>query len=101
MLHEQYLTARVYILYNNDMPDNLLIAPVLSPSGTVHFATLSQDATIFDLISALSCSDDVKNDILYGLPDLGWDIQKVRKEQPGRQWEESELEELDCGKRAT
>lgn len=79
------------------MSDDLLITPVISPSGTVHFASVPHDATIQDIITALSRSEDVREDILLDLPDSGWDIQSVRKEQQGRSWEDTELEELEIG----
>ena len=80
------------------MSVNTLVVPVLSPSGTVHFASIPRDATVKDLINVLQKSDDVREDILNGLPESGWDLQKVRLEEPGRAWEDHELEILNNGK---
>lgn len=82
------------------MPNDALIAPVLIPTGSLHFASISQDATARDLIDSLTQSAEVTEDVLGGLQDHGWDLQKVRKEQSGRPWEESELEALGDGKRS-
>ncbi|KAL5487624.1 hypothetical protein ACEPAI_5732 [Sanghuangporus weigelae] len=77
--------------------ENPLIVPVISPSGTVYFASISQDAAAQDVIDSLIQSQDVKKEILGDLPDEGWYLQTVRKEEAGRVWEEDELEGLGSG----
>ncbi|KAL5507835.1 hypothetical protein ACEPAH_5453 [Sanghuangporus vaninii] len=77
--------------------ENPLIVPVISPSGTVYFASVSQDAAAQDVIDSLIRSRDVKEEILGDLPDEEWDLQTVRKEEAGRVWEEDELEGLGSG----
>ena len=76
-----------------------LVAPVLSPSGTVHFVSVREDATVGDALNALSQMEDVKEDILGHLPEgeHGWALQTVLKSESGRQWEEDELENLGDG----
>ena len=80
------------------MPENPLIVPVLSAAGTVYFASVAQNATARDVITSLVQSREVQEDYLGGIHDVGWDLQKVRKEEPGRVWEEDELEHLGLGK---
>ncbi|KAL5527808.1 hypothetical protein ACEPAG_6609 [Sanghuangporus baumii] len=77
--------------------ENPLIVPVISPSGTVYFASVSQDAAAQDVIDSLLQSQDVQEEILGDLSDKGWDLQTVRKEEAGRVWEEDELEGLGSG----
>ncbi len=79
------------------MPDDILIVPTVLPSGSVHFASVQQHGTVADVINALSDLDEVKTDILGDLHPRGWAIQLIRKETPGRQWEETELESLGDG----
>ncbi|KAG8831474.1 hypothetical protein FRC18_006477, partial [Serendipita sp. 400] len=73
-----------------------LIVPTLSPSGAIHFAAVTQDATVQDIIDALSTLDDVKEDILGGLEDCGWDVQKIRRSPPSG-WDEAELRQFGNG----
>ena len=79
------------------MPDDILIVPTVLPSGSLHFASVQQHGTVADVINALSDLDEVKSDILGNLHPRGWAIQLFRKETPGRQWEEAELESLADG----
>jgi hypothetical protein len=79
------------------MPDDTLIVPTILPSGSLHFASVQHDSTIKDVISSLSALDEVKSDVLGDLFPCGWAIQLIRKELPGRQWEEDELESLGDG----
>ncbi|KAG8876212.1 hypothetical protein FRC20_002184 [Serendipita sp. 405] len=74
-----------------------LIVPTLSPSGAIHFAAVTQDATVQDIIDALSTLDDVKEDILGGLEDCGWGVQKIRRSPPSG-WDEAELRQFGNGK---
>ncbi|KAI0307002.1 hypothetical protein B0F90DRAFT_1807716 [Multifurca ochricompacta] len=66
------------------MPDDILIVPIVLPSGSLHFVSLRQDGTVSDVINSLSVLDEVKSDL-------------IRKESPGRQWEEDELRSLGDG----
>ena len=79
------------------MPDDILIVPTVLPSGSLHFASVQQHGTVADVINALSDLDEVKSDVLGDLRPRGWAIQLIRKEAPGRQWEEAELESLGDG----
>ncbi len=79
------------------MPDDILIVPTVLPSGSLHFASVQQHATVADVINALRDLDEVKSDILGDLQPRGWAIQLIRNETPGRQWEELELESLGDG----
>lgn len=79
------------------MSGGALIVPVLTPSGTIHFASVTQAATANDVISALLEIGEVQDEILGGLGDSGWDLQKVTKERMGRAWEDSELDSLGHG----
>lgn len=79
------------------MTDVPLIAPVITPCGTVHFASVPQDATAEDVIHALLDEEGVKEEVLGDLTDQGWDLQVVRQEPSGRIWEEDELKNLDSG----
>jgi hypothetical protein len=106
--HVHYLSYLVYLAVRfvlwlfitavvSLMPDDILIVPTVLPSGSLHFASVQQDGTVGDVINSLISVDDVKFDILGDLPPRGWAIQLVRKESPGRQWEEDELESLGDG----
>jgi hypothetical protein len=79
------------------MSDDILIVPTVLPSGSLHFASILHDGTVGDVINSLSALDEVKSDVLGDLPPSGWAIQLIRKESPGRQWEEDELESLGDG----
>lgn len=79
------------------MADDALIVPVAIPSGTLHFVTLSVNATVQDLLSNLTESDEITSQLVGDLQPYGWAIQRIRKEHNGRQWEEEELEALGNG----
>jgi diaphanous 1 len=79
------------------MSDDTLIVPTVLPSGSLHFATVQHDGSVSDVIDFLSAQDEVKSDVLGDLPPCGWALQLIRKEPPGRQWEEDELESLGDG----
>jgi hypothetical protein len=79
------------------MLDDTLIVPTVLPSGSLHFASVQYDGTVGDVINLLSALDEVKSDVLGDLPPRGWALQLIRKELPGRQWEEDELESLGDG----
>ena len=78
------------------MTDGPLIVPVITPCGTVHFASVPQNATAEDVVRAL-LEEGVSEEVLGDLSDEGWDLQVVRQEPSGRVWEEDELEALDDG----
>jgi hypothetical protein len=50
-----------------------------------------------DVVNALIALDEVRSEILGGLDDNGWALQKIRVEQNGRLWEDDELEALGDG----
>ena len=79
------------------MPESSLIVPVVVPAGSLHFATIKPDGTVQDAIDALLAQPEVILEVLGGLDDAGWALQKIRIEQSGRQWEEESLEKLYDG----
>jgi len=79
------------------MSDNALIAPVLLPSGSLHFSAVKADSIVQDVIKALTQLEDVQEDVLGDWECNEWAVQKLRKEPPGRPWEELELESLSDG----
>ena len=79
------------------MADHTLIVPVVLPSGSLHFATVSRDGTVQDVVENLVSNPEITADILGDLPPYGWALQKIRREYNGRQWEEEELEALGNG----
>lgn len=91
-----YAAYSIYLL-SPPMPDDILIVPTVLPSGSLHFASVQQYGTVADVINALSDLDEVRSDILGDLRPRGWAVQLIRKEAPGRQWEETELESLGDG----
>jgi hypothetical protein len=99
--HVLYSLALYVLLYlsclRSPMSDDILIVPTVLPSGSLHFASIQHDGTVGDVINSLSALDEVKSDVLGDLPPSGWAIQLIRKESPGRQWEEDELESLGDG----
>lgn len=80
------------------MSDDILIVPTVLPSGLLHFVSIQHDGTVGDVINSLSALDEVKSDVLGDLPPSGWAIQLIRKESPGRKWEEDDLKLLGDGK---
>ncbi|KAJ6583786.1 hypothetical protein B0H10DRAFT_2168123 [Mycena sp. CBHHK59/15] len=79
------------------MPINSLIVPTILPTGSLRFADVGQNATAQDVIDTLLALDGVRSEVLGDLEDQGWALQKIRAEQSGRPWEESELEALGDG----
>ena len=71
--------------------------PVLTPSGSIHFASVAQAATANDVIESLITKEEIKHELLGDLKDAGWRLQKVTNERPGRVWEDTELEALQDG----
>lgn len=79
------------------MPDDLLIVPTILCSGSLHFASVSHDAVVQDVIDSLVTLEEVREDVLGDLQPQGWALQRIRKEHNGRAWEEEELEALGDG----
>lgn len=79
------------------MHSNSLIVPTILPTGSLHFAEVDENAAAQDVIDTLVAQDGVKAEILGDLEDQGWALQQIRAEQPGRPWEEAELEALGDG----
>ena len=79
------------------MADDTLIVPVVVPTGSLHFATVSSTATVQDVQDYLVADDAVKLEVLGDLEPYGWAMQRIRSEHNGRQWEEEELEALGNG----
>jgi diaphanous 1 len=80
------------------MPESSLIVPVVVPIGSLHFATIRPSGTVQDVVDALLVQPGITSELLGGLDDTGWALQKIRIEQTGRQWEEGDLENLGDGK---
>jgi len=79
------------------MPESSLIVPVVVPTGSLHFATIKPDGIVQDIVDALLAQSEVTSEVLGGLYDAGWALQKICIEKSGRQWEEEDLERLsDC-----
>lgn len=79
------------------MPSNPLIVPVSLPDGSLHFANITPNGTVQDVLDELTRLDDVRLDVLGDLESDAWGIQKIRRESTGRVWEEEELEALGSG----
>ena len=79
------------------MADDTLIVPVIVPSGSLHFATVSSAATVQDVQNYLTAQGEITSEILGDLEPYGWAMQRIRSEHNGRQWEEEELEALGNG----
>jgi len=79
------------------MPESSLIVPVAVPTGSLHFATIKPDGIVQDVVDALLAQSEVTSEVLDGLDDAGWALQKIRIEKSGRQWEEEDLESLSDG----
>lgn len=79
------------------MSGDSLIVPVAIPSGSLHFATVSSDCAVEDVIRFLLINGEGTSEVLGDLEEYGWAMQRIRKEPTGRQWEEEELESLGNG----
>lgn len=82
----------------NDLQD-FAMAPVLLLDGSLQYPSILPDTTAQDLIETLIQLDDVKRTVLDVAP-TDWALQRVRKEKPGRLWDETELAALSDGERA-
>lgn len=85
------------------MPTAPLVAPILLPTNSIHFAAIKPDGTVQDVIKALTDLPEVREEILGDLSSgyvdaSGWGLQKVVKNDPGRAWEDEELHSLHTGK---
>lgn len=79
------------------MADQPLIVPVILPSSSLHFATISPNGTVQDIVETLVADQEITSEVLGELQPYGWALQKIRREHNGRQWEEDELEALGNG----
>lgn len=85
------------------MPSNApLVAPILLPNNSFHFAAIKSDGTVQDVINVLVADaevrEDILGDLLPGYVDTGgWGLQKAMKNEPGKTWEDEELKLLDFG----
>ncbi|KAH0840265.1 hypothetical protein J3R83DRAFT_1272 [Lanmaoa asiatica] len=77
-------------------PDPLTV-PVLLLDGSLQYPSISADTTAQHLIETLIQLDEVKCTVLDVAPS-DWALQHVRKEKPGRSWDETELVALGDGK---
>lgn len=83
-------------------PKPPLVAPILLPTNTIQFAAIRPDGTAQDVINVLMKNGEVKEEVLgdleAGYVDAGgWALQRVVKYDPGKPWEEDELERLQDG----
>ncbi|TFY78768.1 hypothetical protein EWM64_g5245 [Hericium alpestre] len=76
------------------MPDDVLIVPIILPTGSLHFASIRPDGTVQDAIDSLTSVDEVIEDVVGDLDPSGWCLQTIRQEESGRQWEDEDLEAL-------
>lgn len=72
------------------------MVPVLLLDGSLQYPSISPDTTAKDLIEALIQLDEVKRTVLDVAP-TDWALQRVRKEKPGRVWDETALVALSDG----
>jgi diaphanous 1 len=79
------------------MPDDTILVPVLLASGSLHFATVARHGTAQNVIDALIALPEVREEVLGELVSDAWALQRIRKEQNGRAWEEDELQALGDG----
>jgi hypothetical protein len=84
VLHGQLMTAP-------------LVIPILSPSGTLHFTSVDSNASIDQVIVALLQTTIVSREVLGGLDDNGWALQRIRRWSADRIWQQEELETLKDG----
>ncbi|KAF9232167.1 hypothetical protein BU15DRAFT_55302 [Melanogaster broomeanus] len=77
--------------------DDSLIVPVLLLDGSLQYPSVSPHATAQDVIKTLTLLDEVKSAVLDDVAPSAWVFQRVRKEKPGRRWEETELLALGNG----
>lgn len=78
-----------------DLQDPLIV-PVLLLDGSLQYPSISADTTAQVLIETLTQLDEVKCTVL-DVPPSAWALQRVRKEKPGRSWDETELAALGDG----
>ena len=74
-----------------------LVIPVLSPSGTLHFTSVDSNASIEQVIDALLRTTEVSRQVLRGLDDNGWALQRIRRGPIGRIWQQEELDTIRDG----
>lgn len=74
-----------------------LTVPVLLLDGSLQYPSISADTTAQDLLETLIQLDEVKRTVLDVAPSA-WELQRVRREKPGRLWDETELLTLGDGK---
>lgn len=79
------------------MSADVTSVPILLSNGTVHRVSLRGVTNVGQAIASIVESDTVRESILDGLEDVGWDLQTIRIESRGRIWEEEELEALGDG----
>ena len=94
---EAVLPRHDLLRLNITMSDNSLIVPTLLPTGSLHFAAVKVDSVVQDVLNALTGLKEVQEDILGDWQYDRWAIQKIRKETPGRHWDEHEIERLSDG----
>ncbi|KIK67748.1 hypothetical protein GYMLUDRAFT_68769 [Collybiopsis luxurians FD-317 M1] len=79
---------------------NTLLVPVLLVNEDLEcgWTEVGHEATAQDVLNKLLAeTPNAKRDILGDLEDQGWALQKLRREEKGRKWEEKELEQLGDG----
>lgn len=79
------------------MPENSLIVPAKLTNGSLHFASVTSDSTVQDVIDSLTAISEVHLDTLGDLESAAWAIQKISQEESGREWEEEELKKIGDG----
>ncbi len=86
-------------------PTAPLVAPILLPNGSLHFAVIKQDGSALDAINTLIAMPEVREEVLGDLApgyvdSSGWALQTVLKNEAGRTWEDEELQAIGTGMEA-
>ena len=79
------------------MASDPLLVPTITVAGTLHFVEVSPDARAQEVVQKVIEIDGVKEEVLGGLEDSDWALQRIRVEQTGRAWEEDELSSFGDG----
>jgi diaphanous 1 len=69
-----------------------LVVAVLSPSGTVYFASVDTNARVEQVIDLLLRTTDISRQVLGDLNNKGWALQRIRRTPIGHIWTAEELE---------
>ncbi|KAF9506490.1 hypothetical protein BS47DRAFT_1399443 [Hydnum rufescens UP504] len=71
-----------------------LVVAVLSPSGTLYFASVDTNASVEQVIDLLLRTTDISRQVLGDLDNKGWALQQIRRIPIDYTWTADELEAL-------